>query len=156
MRVARTIYKIVPAYFRRVVFEIFASILCFLSGLSLLFGVAESQAVSAELPIWIQIVWAWALVIGPIFIVLGLIVQVQVKLQDIPFWRKIEAMGLGQLAFVSYIYVMAILMQGGLRAVPATGMIIVFAFTCTYRICEIYVDLENFMHEIGARNGKHS
>lgn len=153
--VAQKVYSTVPRFFRRVVFEFFASVLCFFGGIPLVISEeAKSGALETLLPTWLVIGWGIVLTTSPIFIILGLVIQTRVVIQEVPFWMKIEAFGLSMLAAAGFLYCWALYLFAGISAFPAVVITLVFTLTCAYRSVEIYVEIEQFMEDIGARDAR--
>lgn len=156
------VYHSVPIYFRRNIFEFFVSFLACTSGIVTFSTGIESEAIRTTLPLWLVFIWSVSLTIGPIFVIVGIVTQAKVFISKVPFWKRVEAFGLSNLAYVGYIYSIAIVLQSILAeknygSLPAVAFILAFALSCHYRVIEIHEEILEFKKDIGAhherRNG---
>lgn len=147
----RWVYNKTPPFLRKNVFEIFAAILCLSAAIPMWLAKLDSPSIEASLPVWLKFMWTSALTIGPILIIMGLIGQNITKFQSHPHWMRIEAYGLGFLTYMGSLYAFAVLITGGFRSAVAIVITLIFTITCFFRMVEVYVEVEKFLEDIGAK-----
>lgn len=147
----KKIYQYIPPYFRKTAFEWFTSILCLATAIgNFISDEIHSQAVRTSLPHWMVLLWFISLTFGPTVAMVGMVVQTQVTLQNVLFWKKCEALGLSNIVFVGGLYVFALVLANGLNGFIAIMLISALVLTAFVRVIEIYADIDDFRRDINA------
>jgi len=148
-RIRRRVYRLIPDWYRKNDFEIFASLLCFFAGIPLLLGDIRPASLEATLPIWVVIVWAYVISFSPALIIIGLLKRGSRSISESIFWIRVEAMGLTALAYSSYIYSIAIVTSNVGMGWPAAMLIVAFGLTCHTRELGLQVRIGDFLLGLG-------
>lgn len=151
----RWVYKWIPAWLKRRDFEIFTSVLCLSVGIPVVFGGLSAGESPRALPQTVEYIWSLNLVIGPILVLVGIYMSNRRTYQEMPaeslVWYRVEALGLTILAYVGYIFVLAIIMANGTSTLTATALILALALTCHLREVTIQLDIADFKLAVGVR-----
>lgn len=119
----RTILRHTPPVLFEYPFELFLSVLCLLSGLPMLLGLATPRSIEALLPWPVVRMWALALIVGSVSTSYGLL-----RASRVPAFT-----GLRLLGDASLIYAVAILIVAGWRGLLASMLTLAFATACLAR-----------------------
>lgn len=114
--------------------EWFLAVLCFLSGLTILTGIARSASVAYLLPSVVYTGWGVCLVVGGAGLSCGLSSYRRAPkgwvVTRVPCYR----LGLRLLGIASSLYALCLLVAGGWSAFPAASITVAFAFMCGVRL----------------------
>lgn len=151
----RRIYARVPEWVRRNDFELFTATLCFTAGLPLLLThTVEATSIEATLPGPLVTAWAVLLTLAPFAIGTGLFMRYKRTMAEATFWMRVEAWGLRALAYVAYVYAVAISLANGATTLPATMIVLIFAATCHSRATDVTIQVEDYLTTLGTDHAK--
>lgn len=148
---SRWLYDKIPIFFRKNIFEWFSAFLCLSVSIPIWFTGLDSASIEHALPPYFVYVWNAVLTIGPILIILGLTLRHATVISDHHFWIRIEALGLGTLAYMGGLYATALWISVGRSALIAITLTLIFALTCFVRMCEAFVEAEEFLENMGVQ-----
>lgn len=148
-KVRKKLYDKIPLWIKKHDFELFTAVLCLTAGIPLLTGNVRSDSVESQLPSIIVTGWGICLVLGPIFIYLG-VFKAYTGVKDLIthiFWMRLEALGLTMLAWASLVFgvcVLSVNLYGGWLAAMLTFSLFL---TCLSR--ELYIQNKIEMYKTG-------
>lgn len=123
----RWIVRHIPPAFLVYPFELFLSLLCVVSGATLLLGAPAPMSLEALLPLVVVKVWAGTLLLGSGLTAVGILRG-----------RQLTAIyGLRLLGDAALVYSIAILVVGGIRGVTAGVITVAFAIACLARAFQL-------------------
>lgn len=157
-RVRRWVYLHIPEWLRKRDFEVFTAFLCLTASIPVVFGGRSGGQAASEMPPPVEYGWNVALFIGPILVLLGIFYSTRYgqEPERSILWYRIEALGLTMLAYVGYLYTIAIMFWAGtLNAVFASAVILTFALTCHMREVQIQLDLLTYKSAVGVQPYEH-
>lgn len=155
MHFRRKVFYALPMWARENSFETFMSILCIFAAAPLIGGQVEADSVEATLPYFIVATWGVALAVGPVLTIFGLVMQARTRYPRRIFFQRLEAWGLSMLAYVGYLYSLAIFLLNPSGGFVAAMIILGFGLTCHFRELAVMIQIADFLEGIGVtKNGR--